>query len=259
MISIHNPCILIPVYNHGSTTENVVDALASTDLPVILVDDGSREDTRKVLEEISRLKEQCSLVVLKKNTGKGGAVIAGLKTAKEMGFTHVLQVDADGQHDLDCAASFLSASKKAPKALIAGQPVYDDSAPASRIAGRKITNFWVMLETLSRDIPDAMCGFRVYPVGKTLKALIAIYVDKRMGFDIEVLVRLHWLGVPMEFYPVKVDYPEGGVSNFRMVRDNIGISLSHTKLFFGMLLRLPYLAIRSIFRNRGSYEQQSLD
>jgi glycosyltransferase involved in cell wall biosynthesis len=236
------------VYNHGSTALAVVRGLAGIGLPVILVDDGSRADTKEALAEVVRAVPGTALITLAENQGKGGAVMAGLAHARERGYTSALQVDADGQHDLGRAASFLELGRAEPGALVAGAPVYDESAPASRLAGRKITNFWVTVETWSRDIPDAMCGFRLYPVDAACRASRGRFTSRRMGFDIEILVRLHWAGVPMRFVPVKVIYPEGGTSNFRMLEDNVLISLCHTKLFFGMLLRSPLLLSRALGR-----------
>ena len=143
---------------------------------------------------------------------------------------------------------FVKASKKHPGNLIAGFPQYDESVPKSRENGRKITNFWIAIETLSFDIPDAMCGFRIYPIEPTLPVIRKLS-DFRMGFDIEILVRLKWRNVKMNFYPIQVRYPENGISNFRMVRDNISISWLHTKLFFGMVFRLPILLLRKIKKN----------
>jgi hypothetical protein len=187
-------------------------------------------------------------VTLPKNRGKGGAVIAGLFRAKEEGYSHALQVDADGQHDLDEVGHFIEASRAENDVVIAGSPVYDGSAPRSRVQGRKITNFWTVIETLSGDLEDAMCGFRVYPVERSLRASSSRIMSKRMGFDIEVLVRLHWDGAPIRFLPVRVIYPEGGTSNFRMLEDNVLISAAHAKLFFGMLLRSPVILGRRIAR-----------
>ena len=248
MTSDYSVCALVPVYNHGSTAGEVVAEITARGLPVILVDDGSDEDTRAALIRIDERHESCTLVRLRENSGKGGAVMAGLAMAREEGFSHALQIDADGQHDLQEIPVFLEKSRERKGALIAGAPVYDESAPKSRLIGRKITNFWIAVETLSRDIPDAMCGFRVYPVDAALRALRRSVVNRRMGFDIEVLVRLHWRRVPLIFLPVKVEYPEGGTSNFRMVRDNLGITAVHTKLFFGMLLRSPVILASRLLR-----------
>jgi glycosyltransferase involved in cell wall biosynthesis len=242
------PCAIVPVYNHGGTALAVVRGLASLGLPVILVDDGSREDTKAALAEVARAVPGTRLITLPVNQGKGGAVMAALALAREAGYTSALQVDADGQHDLGRAAAFLEAARAEPGTLVAGAPVYDESAPASRLAGRKITNFWVAAETWSRDIPDAMCGFRLYPVEAAVRASRGRLTSRRMGFDIEILVRLHWAGVPMRFLPVKVIYPEGGTSSFRMLEDNVLISLCHAKLCAGMVLRSPLLLSRAIGR-----------
>jgi polyprenyl-phospho-N-acetylgalactosaminyl synthase len=246
--SSFRPCAIVPVFNHGSTALAVVRGLADLGLPVIVVDDGSREDTKAELARIPKAVPGVDLITLPENRGKGGAVMAGLERARAAGYTNALQVDADGQHDLGRAAAFLEAARAEPRALIAGAPVYDDSAPASRLVGRKITNFWVAAETWSRDIVDAMCGFRLYPVEEAFRASRSPFMSERMGFDIEILVRLHWADVPMRFLPVKVIYPEGGTSSFRMLEDNVLISLCHAKLCIGMGLRSPLLLSRALGR-----------
>jgi hypothetical protein len=152
-------------------------------------------------------------------------------------------MDADGQHDAEAIPFFLKAARKHPEDLIAGFPQYDGSVPKSREQGRKITNFWVAIETLSKDIPDSMCGFRIYPVKSTMPVAKKL-TSYRMGFDIEILVRLSWAGVKMRFYPIKVTYPEDGVSNFRVFGSNVEISWTHTKLCTGMILRLPVILWR---------------
>lgn len=239
-----NPCAVVPVYNHGKTAGPVAAELVAAGLPVILVDDGSGEETKRLLAEAARGIAGVTLHTLPANLGKGGAVAHGLERAFEAGFSHALQVDADGQHDLGEVLHFLGEARARPELLIAGRPVYDASVPTARLVGRRITNFFVAVETLSRDIPDAMCGFRVYPLAATHRLLVRRRLSRRMEFDIEVLVRLHWQGLRMRFMPVKVVYPEGGISNFRVVKDNIAISGIHTLLCLGMLVRLPYLLWR---------------
>lgn len=243
-------CAVIPVYNHGATVGGVARSLAALGLPVILVDDGSGDATAAALRALAAA-EGYELRVNPRNLGKGGAVRNGLLRAEERGFTHAVQVDADGQHDLERVEEFLGRSRARPEALVAGAPVYDASVPRARLIGRKITDFWVVLETWSRDIVDSMCGFRVYPVAPVARVLRRSLINLRMGFDIEILVRLHWKGVPMVFLPVKVLYPAGGISHFRMVKDNIGIASVHARLFFGMILRVPFLLVRA-FRRKGA-------
>jgi glycosyltransferase involved in cell wall biosynthesis len=240
--------IVIPVYNHGKTAGAVVEKLSSLGLPIIIVDDGSDSETKSYLEKIHAEFPLTVPVVLKKNSGKGGAVLAGLKKAGELGFSHVLQIDADGQHDTGQAAFFLSESAEHPEAAICSYPVYDDSVPSSRKNGRKIANTWAKIVTLSPVIVDSMIGFRVYPVTQVLGVCSRACLDFRMGFDIEVLVRMVWKNIPLMFHPLRVYYPVDGVSHFRPVRDNIGISLVYTKLCCGMLVRWPVLLWRRIKR-----------
>lgn len=238
-------CAIVPVYRHESTTRKVAESLSAQGLAVILVDDGNTPEGHAILEEVARDVPETTLVTREKNGGKGAAVISGLEKAFELGYTHALQMDADGQHDAEAIPFFLKAARKHPDDLVAGLPQYDGSVPKAREQGRKITNFWVAVETLSRDIPDSMCGFRVYPV-KTVWPVAKKIRTFRMGFDIEILVRLAWAGLKMRFYPIKVKYPEDGVSNFRALGDNVEISWTHTKLCTGMILRLPMLLWRRL-------------
>lgn len=245
-MSDFKPCAIVPVYNHGSTAEMVVKNLIDKNLPVIMVDDGSRSETAKELKRIDDVYDKCHLFTLDVNQGKGGAVMHGLKKAYDMGYSHALQVDADGQHEIDKVELFIGEARKSPESLICGYPVYDDSVPKSRASGRKLTTFFVSVETLSRDIVDAMCGFRVYPLADTHKLIRSKKLKRRMEFDIEILVRLHWMGMKMKFFPVKVIYPEDGISNFRMFHDNVAITGAHTMLVIGMILRLPLILARKI-------------
>ena len=238
-------CAIVPVYRHESTTRKVAESLSAQGLAVILVDDGNTPEGHAILEAVARDVPETTLVTHAKNGGKGKAVISGLEKAFELGYTHALQMDADGQHDADAIPFFLKAARKHPEDLIAGFPQYDDSVPKAREQGRKITNFWVAIETLSKEIPDSMCGFRVYPV-KSVWPVAKKIRTYRMGFDIEILVRLAWAGLKMRFYPIKVSYPEDGVSNFRVFGSNVEISWTHTKLCTGMILRLPMLLWRRL-------------
>ncbi|MDR1352542.1 MAG: glycosyltransferase family 2 protein [Treponema sp.] len=240
---------LIPVYNHGETAVSVVQKLARYGLPVILVDDGSNAETKGCLAKIAADTPGAVLVTRKKNGGKGAAVIAGIDKARGEGLTHVLQIDADGQHDAEQAGFFLEVSAAHPEALVCGRPEFDSSVPLSRKNGRKIANTWAKIVTLSSEIQDVLCGFRVYPVEPAWRVCRHTFIDKRMGFDPEILVRLCWKHVPLLFYPVRVSYPQGGVSHFRPVQDNIRISLGFTRLCAGMLVRLPVL-LAAKFRGR---------
>lgn len=245
------PCAVIPCYNHGALIDTTVARLAPYGLPVFIVDDGSNLATKSALEDLAGRQPLVRLLRRAKNGGKGAAVMEGMRAAHAAGYTHALQIDADGQHDTADVPRFLEAGRKGPNAVIIGQPVYDANVPKGRLYGRYITHFWVWVETLSFDIGDSMCGFRLYPLGSVVPFINRHRLSTRMNFDIEILVRLAWAGTPMENLSTRVTYPEGGVSHFHMLRDNLRISATHTQLVFGMLLRLPLLLGRRLFGSGG--------
>ncbi len=239
-------CVVIPVYNHGQPLIAVVERLQTLQLPCVLVDDGSQADTALIIDELAQ-QANVSCVRLTVNQGKGAAVMAGLREALNLGFSHALQMDADGQHDLQALPRFIEAAQQTPEQLICGYPEYDASVPKGRLYARYLTHFWVWIHTLSLSIRDSMCGFRVYPLAPVVQLFDQVKLGTRMDFDIEVLVHLCWRGLAMQWLPVKVIYPEGGLSNFRAVADNVLITKMHTQLFFGMLWRAPSLMARKMF------------
>lgn len=239
--------VVIPVYNHGQAVGAVVAAVRSHGLPLLLVDDGSEPGCAAELERLSRdVSGQVALLRLPQNQGKGGAMIAGLREAARLGWTHVLQIDADGQHDAADIPAFVLQAGLHPQHLICGCPLYDESVPRARLLGRYATHVWVWINTLSMTIKDSMCGFRIYPLPPTLALLDRAALGRRMDFDIEIVVRLVWRGVEVINQPTRVSYPSDGVSHFRVLRDNLLISALHTRLFFGMLLRAPALLRRRL-------------
>lgn len=241
-------CLLIPNYNHGATMQSLLTKLAEYNLPCIIVDDGSDNATKQLLQQAVVMFPWASLLTLENNQGKGAALIAGFHQAQQLGFTHALQIDADEQHSVSDVAKFITASNDNPQALISGLPVFDSTIPKSRLYGKKLTTFWVAIETLSFDVKDAMCGFRLYPLAATLNVLASADLGHRMDFDIEIIVRLCWSGCPLIYIPTKVIYPENGVSHFDVVRDNMRVTWAHTRLVFGMLKRLPQLLWRKYIR-----------
>lgn len=243
------PCFIVPVYNHEHAIAAVLDGLLPHGLRCVLVDDGSAPACAAELQRLARLHpDQVVLVTHAVNQGKGGAVMTGFSKAAELGCTHALQVDADGQHNLDDVQAFLAQSRAQPQALIVGCPVYDESVPKGRLYGRYATHVWVWINTLSLQIKDSMCGFRVYPLAPVLALMRRRALGRRMNFDIEILVRLYWDGVAMVNLPTKVGYPADGVSHFRVWMDNVLISRLHATLFFGMLPRAPRLLARNCAR-----------
>jgi glycosyltransferase involved in cell wall biosynthesis len=242
------PCLVIPVYNHGDTLASVLDSLEGLRVPCVVVDDGSDGPTRDRIDALASARPWVTVERLARNRGRGAALRHGYATASRYGFSHVVQLDADGQH---CAADvprLLAEASADPGALILGQPTLDASAPRARRYGREISRFWVGLETLSRAIGDPLCGFRGVPVDPVLRLLAQWPLGDRMDFDPELAVRWVWQGWPIVHVPTRVIYPHGGRSHYRMVDDNVRISLMHARLTLGMLVRLPRLVRRECAR-----------
>jgi glycosyltransferase involved in cell wall biosynthesis len=237
------PCVVIPVYNHEHAIGAVVDGIRAQGVPMVLVDDGSSPACAEVLRQLSATPG-VMLVRHDRNRGKGAAVRTGLHTARERGYTHVVQIDADGQHTVSDVQRFLAEAREHPEAVICGRPIFDASIPRSRYYGRYLTHGLVWLETLSFELIDTMCGFRVYPLVATLALLDRGHVGARMDFDTEVLVRLHWRGVRTRWLTTAVRYPHDGISHYRMFLDNVRMTSLHVRLLVGMLVRLPMLLWR---------------
>jgi len=243
------PCIVVPVFDHEGAIAGTVAGLKRFGLPCFLVDDGSGAACARVLDEIAA-QESAWITLLRhgKNKGKGAAVATGIAAAHAAGFTHAVQVDSDGQHDLDDLPKLLALAASNPRALVTGIPVYDASVPKSRLYGRYVTHVWVWINTLSLEIRDSMCGFRVYPVAEFLAVWNGTYVSHRMAFDSEIMVRLYWRGMPVLQQPTRVTYPADGVSHFDLFWDNVRITFATARLAVGMILRLPWLLPRAIAR-----------
>jgi glycosyltransferase involved in cell wall biosynthesis len=216
-------------------------------LHCILVDDGSSADCAAVLDTLAQAAD-VTLVRLPVNQVMGVAMMAGLRAAAAAGYSHALQIDADGQHDAGDIPRFLALAAATPDAVICGVPIYDDSVPLGRLVGRYATHIWVWINSLSLEIRDSMCGFRVYPLAPVVRLFDEARLGRRMDFDPEVLVRLHWRGTRIVNVPTRVTYPQDGLSHFRLGLDNWLITRMHTRLAFGMLLRSPRLLWRKVAR-----------
>ena len=211
--------VVIPVYDHEQAIGAVVQGVRASGLPCLLVDDGSHLACAQVLQALAQAHpDQVALLRLDVNQGKGGAMLAGFAEAARRGYSHVLQIDADGQHDPGDIPRFQALATQHPHAVICGIPAYDESVPKARLYGRYATHIWVWINTLSL----------------------------RIRSDREILVRLFWRDVPVISVPTRVTYPSDGVSHFDVWRDNVRISRMHTRLFFGMLRRAPRLLWRRV-------------
>ena len=245
--SAFRPIVVIPVFDHEEAIGAMVAGVRATGVECLLVDDGSKPSCAAVLDALDAADDGVHLERLPRNSGKGGAVMAGLRAAAtRFGATHAVQIDADGQHDASDIPAFLGIARANPQAIVCGAPVYDASVPKGRLYGRYLTHVWVWINTLSFDIRDSMCGFRVYPLASVLPLIDSERIGLRMDFDPEIVVRAHWRGVPVLNRETRVTYPSDGVSHFDLVRDNVRISKMHARLFFGMLWRSPRLLWRKV-------------
>jgi glycosyltransferase involved in cell wall biosynthesis len=242
----YRPIILIPSYNTGPILKDTVRAAIASGYPVRVVIDGSTDGSDASLAEF---EDQKGLIVyrLPINQGKGAAILHGMRAAQKDGFTHALAMDADGQHPANRICDYFELGKRHPEASVFGTPVFDSSAPALRVGGRKISNFWANLETLGWGIDDSLFGMRLYPINPLIDVLDETSFARRFDFDPEVAVRLCWKGIPIINLPTEVRYPsaeEGGISQFHYLRDNILLTWMHMRLLAGFFARAPWLALR---------------
>lgn len=236
-------CAIIPAYRHYRELPRLIAALKPYCAGVIIVDDGNLSPAREAIAALHAPERGVEVLRQPENGGKGAAMVAGFKTAIAHGYSHALQIDADGQHDTADLPKFVAAMTAAPDAVICGQAIYDESVPKARKIGRYITHFWVWVETCSFDIADSMCGYRLYPLDRVAAVLNGGPIGARMDFDTEIAVRMHWRGARIVNLPTQVIYPEGNVSNFAMLADNVRISLMHTRLVVQAPFRLLWKLI----------------
>ena len=239
-------CFIIPVYDHSTNLYAFVKEITKKKFPIILVDDGSHDVCKKIMMQLDKEIEGVTLKSHALNLGKGAAIKTGLKEAKKSGFSHAIQIDADGQHNIEDISRFVLEMNKQPNALVSGFPSFDKTVPKLRYYSRYATHLWVWINTLSKDIKDSMCGFRIYPVDQSCLLLSTQKMGDRMEFDSEFMVRWYWTGKPIVQIETRVIYPEDGISHFSLFRDNLLITWMHSRLFFGMLKRLPKLLKQKI-------------
>ena len=226
--------MIIPTYNNGKTLLRVLEGVRAAARLVIVVDDGSTDDTRALLAG------QRDLVVITHvvNRGKGAAMMAGFSEARRRGASHAATIDADGQHDPRDLGSLMAYAARHPDHLVIGVRQMDEAAgdvPGSSRFGRRFSNFWVFCETGLR-LADTQSGLRVYP----LKPLEPLLLSRQhYDFEIEILVRAAWAGVPVAEHPVSVHYPprRERVSHFRPWVDNGRLTLLHTLLVIHRCMR----------------------
>ncbi len=231
--------VLIPSFNPGPRLLATVAGVLEQWSPVWIVDDGSTDESTAAARALAARDSRVRLIVRERNGGKGAAVATGVAAALAAGFTHVLTVDADGQHPADHIRSFMAASQAQPAALVLGRPVFGPEVPLERLHGRKLSVGLARLEILGAGIDDPLFGFRVYPAAPLQRALASTRRARGFDFDPEVAVRMFWAGVPTVNLPAPCRYfskGEGGVSHFNYLRDNLKLVWLHTRLLTQLLL-----------------------
>lgn len=233
--------VLIPTYNNAASLAEVLrNVLEYTD-QVMVVNDGSTDDTEKIVSEFSEI----DLITYPKNVGKGWALRKGFEYALQKDFDYVITLDSDGQHNPDDLPAFLKEIEIFPDAIIMGARNMDQaSVPGKSSFGNKFSNFWFWFETGIR-LPDTQTGFRCYPI-RAMEGMK--FFTRKFEFEIEVIVRSVWKGIGITFVPVRVYYPpkEERVSHFRPFKDFTRISILNTVL---VILALLYYKPRDFFRS----------
>jgi uncharacterized protein (DUF2062 family) len=217
-------CVVIPVFNHGLTVHGVV-AGAKQEFPVIVVDDGSTDQTSALLAE----ENDITLVTLPQNRGKAAALKAGFAKAEELGFTHAITMDADGQHLVGALPDFARTCRKDTAAFVIGvRDIKAAGAPLPRRLSNALSTFWFKVETGVR-LDDTQCGFRVYPLKLTGPLAVC---SGHYAYELEIMVKAAWAGIPLIAQPVKVDYaaPTSRLSHFHPWKDFVRVSRVHSRL-----------------------------
>lgn len=235
------PCLLVPIYEHKDEIGGVVSALEPLRLPCLVIDDGSGAETQGVLQGLAGTHPWLSVHRRERNGGRGAALKTGYRLAAQCGFSHAIQLDADGQHAACDIPRFLEEIARHPTALVLGAPLFDATAPRSRLYGRQLSRAMVWLATLSFDVVDPLCGFRAIPLAPTVALLDEVQTGDHMEFDPELLIHLHRRGIPVRTLPTRVVYNPGGLSHFDTWRDNLRLS----RVYARSLLSTPGILIAS--------------
>lgn len=241
--------LLIPTYNNCNTVEGVIEEALKYSDNIIVVNDGSTDQTKAIL---SRWKGKITEVSYEKNRGKGYAIKQGFRKAKEMGYEAVITLDSDGQHKLSDLPIFIEANEKNPSALVIGSRQLNlPNMPSKNTFANKFSNFWFMVQTFQK-LPDTQTGYRLYPI-KSLGYIVPF--NKRYEAELELLVRCAWRCVPLLPIPIHVYYPpaEERVSHFRPGMDFFRISVLNTILcFLAVVYGYPSMAVRKIIKKLGT-------
>ena len=234
--SIRNPIrvmVMIPVYNHGGTLRGVVEKVCRLHDAIMVVDDGSTDGGLERIVDLNVHEIRHS-----RNFGKGAAILSAAKKAEGLGMTHMVTLDADGQHDPDDLHLFISAIKRSPRAIVVGKRDFETGyVPSGSRIGRRISNFWLWVQT-GRLLGDTQSGYRGYPI-KVLNSLKLR--ERRYAFENEVLAKGAWAGIELLEVNISTFYPadENRVSHFHLFKDNVRLSALNARLTLRAMIPWP--------------------
>ena len=235
-------CVIIPTYNNDRTLERVIRDVLQYTSEVIIVNDGSTDQTADILKNIDTIQ----VITVHKNTGKGYALRLGFQHAVKRGFRYAITIDSDGQHYASDLPSFITKIEEQPDSFVIGARNMDqDSVPVTSSFGHKFSIFWFRIET-GHKLPDIQSGYRLYPLEKMKKLL---FLGRKFEFEVEILVKLAWREVNIVSVPINVFYAPKGerVSHFRKVRDFTRVSIANTFLVFAALLWInPFRFVKAL-------------
>ncbi len=234
-------CILVPTYNNAGTLRSVIETISTYTHDIVVVNDGSTDHTAEILADFAHIKT----VQYAENKGKGFALRQGFKYAHDTcGYQYAITIDSDGQHFATDIPAFLDKIKEVPGSILIGaRNMEQSSVPGKSSFGHKFSNFWYWVET-GIKAPDTQSGYRLYPLHRLRNFR---FFTKKYEFEIEVIVRAAWAGVPVDFIPVKVYYApkETRVSHFRPFRDFSRVSVLNTVL---VIITFLYIKPRDFVR-----------
>jgi glycosyltransferase involved in cell wall biosynthesis len=234
-------CVLIPTYNNEQTLGKVISDVLEYTGNVIVVNDGSTDATTTILERFSSIEK----VSYEDNQGKGYALRKGFKHALASGYDYAITIDSDGQHFASDLPAFLKKMETSTESIIIGaRNMGQSTVPGKSSFGNKFSNFWFWVTT-GLSMQDTQSGFRLYPIRRMEKIK---FITRKFEFEIEVLVKSSWNGIPIEHVPVGVFYPEPGkrVSHFRPFKDVTRITILNT---FFVLISVFYIKPRDLWNN----------
>ncbi len=241
---------VIPVYNHQDTIVKVIEQVKAFQYPIFVVNDGSTDQTSLKLKNIGGI----TVIDHPENRGKGAALKSGFQAAANIA-DWAITLDADGQHNPQDTEKLTSVINDTNRPIVVGarKGMDGEHVPWTSRFGRGFSNFWVFVSG-GPWLQDTQSGFRIYPLPEThfLKTK-----SQRYQFEVEVLVKAKWAGIPIAETPISVHYEPGAkrISHFKPFKDFMRNSIAFTRLITQRIL-IPSPLRRRITTSSGRLSQK---